>query len=292
MINEILHYISGPLIGAVIGSMTNYLAIKMLFRPLKPVKIGKFTLPLTPGIIPRRQEKLADSLSDTVYKNFFTNSDIEGIFMSDEMADRFSDGIYRRLTELDIGSVKEVMDETALLNLKKQLYIRIHTAVLGADISQIFENEVRKIIQSGFSNELLSSILMNDDIAVKIAGYAGDKLTEYLMYHDLELIWPILNELEKEMLDIDTEDAMQLVGVNQDMIRGIIKKGYLRFMQNAKSAIAEGFHMKQFIYDKIMELDPGEIEKHVNNSIKRELNYLVYLGGLLGLIIGIVNIFI
>ena len=63
-------------------------------------------------------------------------------------------------------------------------------------------------------------------------------------------------------------------------------------MSGAKSAIAEGFHMKQFIYNKIMELDPGDIERHVNNSIKREMNYLVYLGGLLGLIIGVVNIFI
>ena len=64
MLQTILHYISGPVIGAVIGAFTNYLAIKMLFRPLKPVKIGRFTLPLTPGVIPRHQEALADALSN------------------------------------------------------------------------------------------------------------------------------------------------------------------------------------------------------------------------------------
>ena len=46
------------------------------------------------------------------------------------------------------------------------------------------------------------------------------------------------------------------------------------------------------IYDKIMELDPGEIERLVNKAIKREMNYLVYLGALLGFIIGIINIFV
>ena len=292
MFLDILHYISGPVIGAVIGALTNYLAIKMLFRPLKPVRIGRFTLPFTPGIIPRHQEKLADSLSDTVYKNFFTNSDIEGIFMSEEMAERFSEGLYRRLSQLEVSSLQGITDEETIKNLKKQIYLKIHMKVLTTDITGLFEEEVRNILKSGVSRELLASILPTDDLAVKIAGYAGEKLTDYLMNHDLELIWPILNELEKELKELDAAEAADLIGFDQDMIKGLIKAGYFKFMGNAKSAIAEGFHMKQFIYNKIMELDPGEIEKHVNNSIKREMNYLVYLGGFLGLLIGVVNIFI
>ncbi|MDD6065009.1 MAG: DUF445 family protein, partial [Firmicutes bacterium] len=46
---------AGPAIGAVIGYCTNYVAVKMLFRPLKPIRIGKFTLPFTPGVIPKRK---------------------------------------------------------------------------------------------------------------------------------------------------------------------------------------------------------------------------------------------
>ncbi|MEI3219612.1 MAG: DUF445 family protein [Lachnoclostridium sp.] len=53
---SILHLISGPLIGAVIGYCTNYIAVKMLFRPLKAIKIGRFTLPFTPGMIPKKKE--------------------------------------------------------------------------------------------------------------------------------------------------------------------------------------------------------------------------------------------
>ena len=60
-----MHYlelISGPLIGGIIGYSTNYIAVKMLFRPLKPVKIGNYTLPFTPGIIPKRKDKLAEAI--------------------------------------------------------------------------------------------------------------------------------------------------------------------------------------------------------------------------------------
>ena len=37
-----------PLIGSAIGYVTNWIAVKMLFRPLKPIKIGNFVLPFTP----------------------------------------------------------------------------------------------------------------------------------------------------------------------------------------------------------------------------------------------------
>ena len=46
---EYLHYITGPLIGAVIGYFTNYIAVKMLFHPYQPVKLFGRTLPFTPG---------------------------------------------------------------------------------------------------------------------------------------------------------------------------------------------------------------------------------------------------
>ena len=45
-------YLLPPLAGALIGYFTNYLAIRMLFRPLKPWHFLGLKLPLTPGIIP------------------------------------------------------------------------------------------------------------------------------------------------------------------------------------------------------------------------------------------------
>ena len=44
---SVIEILAGPVIGAVIGYFTNYIAVKMLFRPLKPVKIGDgpFLLP-------------------------------------------------------------------------------------------------------------------------------------------------------------------------------------------------------------------------------------------------------
>ena len=65
-------WIMPPLVGAIIGYFTNWLAIKMLFRPLKPVYVGRFKLPFTPGILPRERLRLSDSVGETVSRELLT----------------------------------------------------------------------------------------------------------------------------------------------------------------------------------------------------------------------------
>ena len=292
MLQTILHYISGPVISAVIGAFTNYLAIKMLFRPLKPVKIGRFTLPLTPGVIPRHQEALADALSNTVYENFFTNTDIEGIFMTDEMTDSFSEGIYQLLEGVDLSSIGDGLSEESKLKVKEAIYRKIHEMILNTDISGIVSNETAKIIRTKVKGGLVSNIILSEEITGRIASYAGRQVQDYIRENDVEILYPILEKQSSELKKMNLADLTGSVGIDREIIMETIKKGYRSFMGDTKQKIAETFHIKEFIHEKIMELDPGEIERLVNKAIKREMNYLVYLGALLGFIIGIINIFV
>ena len=49
------NWVLPPLIGAVIGGVTNDIAIRMLFRPYAPWRVLGWRLPLTPGLIPRER---------------------------------------------------------------------------------------------------------------------------------------------------------------------------------------------------------------------------------------------
>ena len=51
---------------------TNHLAIKMLFRPHRPIYIGKFQVPFTPGLIPKRRDELAVQLGKMVVEHLLT----------------------------------------------------------------------------------------------------------------------------------------------------------------------------------------------------------------------------
>lgn len=61
------------IIGAIIGGLTNYIAIRMLFRPYRPIYIGGWRLPFTPGLIPKRREELARQLGHLVSAHLLTD---------------------------------------------------------------------------------------------------------------------------------------------------------------------------------------------------------------------------
>ncbi len=76
------------LIGALIGGYTNHLAIKMLFRPHEAKYIGKWRVPFTPGLIPKRRDELAKQLGKTVVEHLLTPETFKRRFFSTDMRDK------------------------------------------------------------------------------------------------------------------------------------------------------------------------------------------------------------
>ena len=63
---NLLPWLAPPILGAVIGYVTNRIAIQMLFRPRAEKRILGFHVPFTPGIIPRNRNELAESIARAV----------------------------------------------------------------------------------------------------------------------------------------------------------------------------------------------------------------------------------
>ena len=62
-----------PIVAALIGWITNFLAVKMLFHPREARKILFFTFH---GVFPKRQKALADKLGDIVSAELISITDI------------------------------------------------------------------------------------------------------------------------------------------------------------------------------------------------------------------------
>ncbi|WP_019422753.1 DUF445 family protein [Paenibacillus sp. OSY-SE] len=60
-------------VAALVGGVTNHFAIKMLFHPREPVRIGRWRVPFTPGLIPKRREDIAASLGEVVSEYLVTS---------------------------------------------------------------------------------------------------------------------------------------------------------------------------------------------------------------------------
>ena len=62
-------YILPPLVGGVVGYVTNDIAIRMLFRPHTAKHIMGRRVPFTPGIIPKEKERIAEAVGTAISDN-------------------------------------------------------------------------------------------------------------------------------------------------------------------------------------------------------------------------------
>ena len=79
---ELVAYISIPLVAALIGWITNYIAVKMIFHPRAPYRFLGMTIQ---GVIPKRQKELAISLGETIEEKLISHRDVQEVLQSDEV---------------------------------------------------------------------------------------------------------------------------------------------------------------------------------------------------------------
>lgn len=97
-------------VGALIGYVTNAVAIKMLFRPLKAVFVWRIRLPFTPGILPRQRHKLADSIGTMVERELFTPEIIKARLHRADVRENIQESIARyteKILNLPLGQITQ-----------------------------------------------------------------------------------------------------------------------------------------------------------------------------------------
>ena len=81
MYENIIKLVIMVFIGGLIGYLTNRIAIKMLFRPVNPVKLVFFTIQ---GVFPKRKDQMAISLADTIEKELLSKEVIMDKILSED----------------------------------------------------------------------------------------------------------------------------------------------------------------------------------------------------------------
>ncbi len=78
-------YIIAPLLGGVIGYITNDIAIRMLFRPHKAKYVFGIHVPFTPGIIPKEKGRIAEAVGGVISENLMNKEVLEKYLLSEDM---------------------------------------------------------------------------------------------------------------------------------------------------------------------------------------------------------------
>ncbi|WP_044200702.1 DUF445 domain-containing protein [Flammeovirga sp. OC4] len=159
-----------PVISAGIGWITNYVAIKMLFHPRKPIKILFFTLH---GVFPRRKKTLARRLGIIVEKDLFTPDMILDKLKTEENQEKLFKAIMVR--------VNEFVDEKAT-----QFGPMLQMFGGDAIIQQIrtgMENSVKEMVPKLLDDigANISSISIEQVVYEKVMDFSDAKFEDLLM---------------------------------------------------------------------------------------------------------------
>ena len=99
-------YLISSLIGAIIGYVTNFIAIKMLFRPYKAKKISGITI-IPQGIIPKEKANLAKNVANVVENHLLDKAEIHKLLNSKEFQDEIKNLISTKIDEFEMPNITE-----------------------------------------------------------------------------------------------------------------------------------------------------------------------------------------
>lgn len=147
-----LSWLLPPLLGAMIGYVTNYIAIRMLFRPLHPWRLFGVRLPLTPGIIPAKRGELAQRMGEMVGSHLLTAEDVrltlEKPAFRRELKSAVNDKL-RAFIDRELGTLDSLVPagyQRRFRELVTTVQTKISATVSDYLASDDFEQQLRRVL--------------------------------------------------------------------------------------------------------------------------------------------------
>ena len=179
-------YIIGALIGAVIGYITNWLAIKMLFRPREAKYIFDMKLPFTPGLIPKEKSRIANKVGETVGTHLLNLDSLSKALKDDKIKAKFNEVAKEKINQV-INS-NSTLEESLKNTLGENYY-----ALKGNMIDNIAKTILESIQEEEFKNKVKFYIV--DSIKERL-NKKPEKIIDFINSNKFREV--IINTLEEE----------------------------------------------------------------------------------------------
>lgn len=283
---KIVSLLAGPVVGAIIGIFTNYIAVKMLFRPYREKHIGKFKVPFTPGIIPRRQPALAAALGRMVSEKLVREEDLKRALLSDELTSTVVNSILslpplRESGKLLVGETYDVQRDK-LLTL---LVDKIVTGIAGLDLAEILKREGAGIAAGISQKNPLIGMFLNEGTISAVATPLSDRILAFLEGDGKLKLREIL---DSEAAKLEEKPIGEMLGSREDM-QPLLASVYRKLVSEHADSIATRFHIADIVEKRVRAMPPEDLEKLILSVMKKELNDVIRLGAVIGFIMGIVT---
>ena len=294
-----LHYLIGPAVGAVIGYITNDLAIRMLFRPHQAKYIMGVHVPFTPGIIPKEKARMAGAIGKAVSENLMNREVLEKSLLSDEMLTKIGQAIDEFVTTQSTNNetIEEFArhylsedDITAMRNnvtdgVVKMVTAKLQDSNMGGSIAHMATQHVMEKTRNSLAGRLGAEMILQP-IAQLIEGVLAKHINEILRNNSQQMVQDLV---VKESDDLMGMTMSQLTTGHDEQIAQIksgIMSAYRVIITEHLPRILQDIDISGIIEQRINDMEMAEAEAIILDVMKKELRAIIWLGALLGSIMG------
>ena len=197
----ILQFLMMVAVGTLIGWFTNYLAIKLLFRPYKEMNFFFFKIQ---GLIPKRRDEISENIADVVEKELISVDDIENKLKE---------------VEFDDGMIEKVLDKLVEEKLKKSILEK--NPLLKMIINDSMVDKIKKY----FKNMILEN---KDEILSEMIKFGKEKIDfKEIILEKMKNF--SLEEIEKIILSI-SKNELKHIEIIGGVLGGLIAVFQFLFM--------------------------------------------------------------
>ena len=292
---EIVRRIAGPVVGAVIGYFTNYIAVKMLFFPRKPVFLFGHQLPLTPGAIPKGKERLAKAAGNVVAGFLLTREDLEGFLLSEETEEQIITAVLRQSAEKIhdlIVKAADISEETYQEKRARLCDAVSFEVVQSIDAHALVQEHGGELLKEKTEQSTMLRLVLTEKKQQEIVDYIGEKLQAMLDEKGQDYVRGVLSGKLETMEEQTAREFLEQMGIDETQLRRAVRDTYRRLVNENLEKLLAHINIAGIVTDKINAMSVEELEKLVLAMMKKELNLIVSLGALIGFVLGLINLFL
>lgn len=320
-------YIIAPLLGGVIGYITNDIAIRMLFRPHTAKYVFGIHIPFTPGIIPKEKGRIAEAIGGVISENLMNKEVLEKYLLSEDMVGKVRSAVEEFIATQQrnnetvsqfLGqylSIEEIDTIAQNINksVTKQTYEKLADSSVGEKVAHIAIDHVAQKLTIDGAQELLSGIggalgglggmaagLFGGNIVAKFLGMLREPAEHFLAKNINTMLRDNGEEIVSNMIGGEVDNFLNkpvsklLEGHEEQLVQAVntIESIYRSIITEHLPKILQSIDISKIVRERINEMDVNETEKLIFQVMDKELKAIVWLGALLGLVMGSINLII
>ena len=305
---NILEFLVPPIMGSIIALSTNWLAIRMLFRPHAEKRIFGIRIPFTPGLIPRERERLTKKLSEAVSTRLLT---------PDVLSKELSDPSLWPLPDITVGEALSNwgITDTETLTAPIANYLKSLTEKLTENLLPKLTSALKNLSEAQPELDAKLAELTRRVVDENVGKFAGMFVSKDKVYTSIKegIITYLSDEENHNFIKEKIHTAIDTLLTSEQAKKITAEKLYTFHIRNDLTALLSGEKQKHaiervlsilakylaqhmpiqtIIENRISAFNVAEAEELIISVAGRELKIIIWLGGVLGFIIGLFVAFV